>query len=117
MVLRSLREKAATENRAHRNKRQSTIFAHQKSQSIRELELLNLSRLSDPWTLRFSSQRTLRIQRHKGQVGVRQVICGDPLNVIERHLLDSIEIIPAEIQISREKPIRANIRSLAAHCR
>ncbi len=42
---------------------------------------------------------------------------GDSLNVIERHLLDGVEVIPAEIEVAREQPIRADIGSLAAHRR
>ena len=39
----------------------------------------------------------------------------DSLNVIKRNLLDGVEVIPAEIEIAREQPIRADIGSLAAH--
>src|SRR5438552_4042609 len=42
-------------------------------------------------------------------------MCSDSFNVIERHLLGGVQIIPAEIQIARQQPIRANIGSLAAH--
>src|SRR5437868_15205766 len=41
----------------------------------------------------------------------------DSLDVIEPYLLDGVEVIPAEIEIAREQPIRADIRSLAAHRR
>src|SRR5205823_10950385 len=39
----------------------------------------------------------------------------DSLNVIKRNFLDGVEVIPAEIEIAREQPIRADIGSLAAH--
>ena len=101
ICLRSLREKAATEHRSHRNQRQPPIFAHQKAQPIRELEFFNLSCRGDLRALGFGGQRTLRVQRNDRQIAVCQIICGDALNVVERHLLDSSEIIPAEIQIAR----------------
>ena len=43
--------------------------------------------------------------------------CGDAFDIVERHFLDSVEIIAAKIQIAREQPVRADVRSLAAHSR
>src|SRR6266478_2262458 len=65
----------------------------------------------------FARQRTLWIQRDDGQIVLGQIARGDAFDVIERHFLDSIEIMPAEIQIAREQPVRPNVRGLATHGR
>ena len=78
---------------------------------------MNLTR--DGWFRGFSfpSQRALWIQRDDGEIILGQVSRGDAFNVIERHFLDGIEIMPAEIEIAREQPVRADVRGLATHGR
>src|SRR4029077_6378124 len=81
-----------------------------------KIKLLNLTRGDWFFGFGFARQRTLWIQRDDGQIVFRQIIRGYAFDVIERYLLDSVEIMPAEIQIAREQPVRPDVRGLAAHC-
>ena len=65
----------------------------------------------------FRAERTLRIERDDRQIVARSDTWSRPGDVVERDLLDGLEIIAAEIEIPSEEPIRAEIRSLSAHGR
>ena len=64
----------------------------------------------------FTRQRALWIQRDHSEIVFRQIIRGDAFDVVERYLLDSVEIMAAKIQIASKQPVRADVRGLAAHC-
>ena len=63
----------------------------------------------------FAAERAFRIQRNDREIIARQVLLRDAADVFERHFLDRVEIIAAEIQIPRQEPVRTEIGSLAAH--
>ena len=97
----SLRQQPAPKNCAHRNQRQARIFAHEQTQTVRELEFLNRRRRRRFRDFLFRAERTLRIQRRDREILIDKIFDRDAANIIERHFLDGVEIIAAEIQISR----------------
>ena len=78
------------------------IFPHQQSQSIRKFEFLNLTSGNRFDQLSFAAKRALWIQRDDRQIILGQISFGDTLHVIERHLLDRIQVMATEVEIPRE---------------
>jgi hypothetical protein len=66
-----------------------------------------------------ASTGALVVEDPSGEGGQRQVLSGEihhlRLDVLERHLLNSVQVFATKIQIAREQPVRTNVRSLTAH--
>ncbi len=63
----------------------------------------------------FCGERTFGIQRRDGQVLIDKIFRRDAANIVQRYFLDGSQIIAAEIQVSRQQPVRSEIGRLAAH--
>ena len=65
--------------------------------------------------LAFRFERSLGIKRDDAEILVGQILNRDPLDIIERYLLNLVEVFAAEVEVTSQKPVGAEVGRLTAH--
>ena len=88
-----LSEESSAENGIDGNQRQSRIFAHKETKSIRESELLDLARLDIRRAGFFTSKRACGIERRDVDCVITEVLVRHTLDIRLRDIANQVDVV------------------------